>query len=129
MELNNQYTLPELHFVAGSTQDFEFSFYSDNHRRPFDLSACEANFSMVPYMHRESTPFVNQSMTILQNMDHPDKPKNILAITLTPDLTLNHRDGGKCIYQITIRDVGGETESYQGLMHIKQNISKNPVYV
>lgn len=117
------YTLPDIDFVGGSTQDLMFHCYFQANGRPFDLSSCEANFSLINYLNRRSEPIVSKSMTISAESDEEGAINNLLTVTLAPDDTVDL--SGKYIYQITIRDVSGDVDiPNQGLIHITNNINK-----
>lgn len=117
----NPYTLPTIEFVGGETQDLIFNTYSYQHKRPFNMIGCTANFSIVCFTNKKGTPILTKAMDILENAY--GSVFNILSVKLTPLET--YELSGKFIYQITIRDVNGNVEiPKQGLIYITNNINK-----
>lgn len=115
------YTLPELSFVGGATQDFEFDVFSEKNNALFDLSSCTADFSIVGYLGRDREPIVSKMMDIRFGIDN--SVKNVLHITLLPSDTVNLY--GKYVYQVSIKDAVGKVEiPSQGIMYIQNNINK-----
>ncbi len=118
----NLYTLPTIHFVGGETQDFLYNIYFYKNGRAVSLSSCSANFSVISYTNRRGAPVISKTMEILYNEEAG--VDNILKVTLDPSDTLEL--SGKFIYQIIIKDVGGDAEiPKQGIIYISNNINKN----
>lgn len=123
MDAVNPYTLPVIDFVGGSTQDFAFHCYFHADSRPFDLSSCTANFSLVNYANKYGEPLVSKQMKIGAATSTGRTVYNVLSVTLNPSDTVNL--SGKYIYQIIIRDISGYVEiPSQGIIHIVNNINK-----
>lgn len=119
------FTLPNIQFVGGSTQDLLYKVYAHKTKYPFDLNGCTAEFSIVNYLNRYSDPLVRRSMTIIKgdNDDFGDVVNNMLKVKLLPGDTKNLH--GKFIYQITIKGSDGTVEiPNQGLAIITNNIDK-----
>lgn len=117
--INNIYTLPELDFVGGATNDFQFRVYRDEGKtEAADLDGCTANFSLVNIINKSGTPALSKSMTVAQ-----DEKTSMLTVTLTAADTVNLN--GKFVYQITIIDSRGfSIIPDQGIMHIHSNINR-----
>ena len=52
MHIPNPYTLPAFDFVGGSTQDLIFHCYFFKTKKPQDLSACVADFSIINFVNK-----------------------------------------------------------------------------
>lgn len=125
MNTPNQYTLPVIDFVAGSTQDFSFHCYFCQNKKPHDLSACSANFAIVSFTNKTGAPLVSKQMEIVHDEDTAEGVHNTLTVTLGPQDTVN-LPTGKYIYQISIRDISGDTEiPNQGIIYLVNNINKS----
>ena len=123
MNIPNAYTLPELNFVGGSTQELVFHCFFYKNKEPFDLSSCSANFSLVNYVNKRGEPLVSKDMKIGFTEIKEEEVCNELRVTLVPSDTVDLV--GKFIYQITIRDASGDVDiPNQGLIHIINNINK-----
>ena len=61
------YTLPTIDFVGGETQELVFNAYSYQHKRPFSMIGCTANFSVVDFTNKKGTPILTKTMGILEN--------------------------------------------------------------
>lgn len=120
----NPYTLPTIDFVGGSTQDLAFHVYFYYGGRPFDLSSCTANFSVINYVNKGGAPLISKAMKITEGDSiGEDIISNVLRVTLEPADTVDLV--GKFIYQIIIRDVSGDVEiPDHGIMRITNNINK-----
>lgn len=115
------YTLPAIDFVAGETQDFAFHVYFHDDDKPFSLSGCDANFSVVSFTNRVGKPILSKEMGVTAPSE--GSVDNVLTVTLLPKETVNL--SGKYIYQISIRDEDGEVEiPKQGVLYITNNINK-----
>lgn len=113
------YTLPELTFVGGQTQEMQFnlkktdgSFYNARH--------CTTNFSVCNYSNKTGTPLFSLQPTLI--MDGNQDP-HTLRIIIPANKTVGLY--GKYIYQLTIRDTTGKVEiPNQGIMYITKNINQ-----
>lgn len=116
------YTLPTIDFVGGETQDLRFNVYFHSNHRPFSLTGCECNFSIVSFTNKSGAPILSKQMSSVDNSS--GEFDNVLTITLRPSETLALY--GKYIYQITIKDANGDVEiPKQGILYITNNINKN----
>ena len=117
------YTLPAISFVGGETQNLSFHTYSYYGQKPFNLTGCTCNFSVVSFSNKNGAVIISKSMQISGGTGA--EYDNILSVALTSDETISLF--GKYIYQITIKDVDGETEiPNQGILYITKNINENP---
>lgn len=124
MDIPNQYTLPTIDFVAGATQDFAFHCYFAGNNKPHDLSSCEANFAVVSFNNKMGTPHIRKKMDIVPGPNTAEGVHNTLNVTLEPEDTVG-LPTAKYIYQITIRDITGDTEiPNQGIIYLINNIDK-----
>lgn len=119
--VSNIYSLPQIDFVGGSTQEFVFNVYGrEENPQPFTLSGCEANFSIIDYVNKTGEPIVSEKMEIRRG---DDGTNNVLFLELKPAKTLDLF--GKYIYQITLRDVDNNADiPKQGILYIHNNINK-----
>ena len=62
----NPYTLPTVDFVGGSTQELAFHTFFSQNKRPFDLSACTANFAVINFVNKNGTPLISKQMDIIK---------------------------------------------------------------
>lgn len=116
------YTLPTIDFVGGETQDLAFNVYFYKSNRPFSLTCCSANFSIVSFTNRTGTPILTKQMKAVLN--RAGTIDNVLTVTLEPTETVNL--SGKYIYQIQIKDMDGDVEiPKQGILYIANNINKS----
>ena len=114
------YELPEISFVGCETRDLLFHLFTET-GRVFNASGAAAIFSVVGSVNRTGAPVLSKPMTVLAD---DDGIESVLAVTLFPSETVNLY--GKYIYQITIKDLSGETEiPSQGILGITNNIDKN----
>lgn len=120
--LNKMYSLPEVCFVGGSSEDFQFNvFYDKDGPKPFNLFGGTAKFSIVNFLNKNSTPLVSKDMEI--DMNDEDTHYNVLRVSLEPEDTVDLF--GKFVYQITIRDIDGNIDiPHQGIINIHNNIDK-----
>ena len=72
MNIHNPFTLPELEFVGGSTQELVFHCYHEQNGKPTDLSSCTANFSLISYVNKYGSPLVSKAMDIRAGTDNDD---------------------------------------------------------
>ena len=113
------YNLPEIAFVGGETQDLRFRLFTKT-GRSFDADGAMATFSVVYSVNRTGATVLSKQMTVM-NDEHG--VKNVLAVELLPKETVGLF--GKYIYQITIKDSGGDVEiPSQGILTITNNIDK-----
>lgn len=117
------YTLPTIDFVGGSSTELIFNVcWGKTNQRPFDMSGCVANFSVVNYMNKTGLPIISKQMDIRQNADATHY--SVLHVELTPNETLDLF--GKYIYQVIIKDSDGSVDvPQQGIMYIHNNINKS----
>ncbi len=123
--LNTIYTLPDVEFVGGETNEFLFPVYKDENKSvPLDLSGCTASFDVINIINKSGTPIVSKAMLTKQADPSDDaSPYNILTVILSSSDTVNLC--GKYVYQITIVDNKGNTALKQGLLQIHGNINRN----
>lgn len=78
--INNVYSLPELDFVGGSSEDLVFHVYCDKtNPKPFGLTGCTANFSIINFVNKNGAPVVSKTMTV--RMDESETFYNILFVS------------------------------------------------
>lgn len=121
--INNVYSLPELDFVGGSSEDLAFHVYCDKtNPKPFGLTGCTANFSIINFINKNGTPIISKTMTV--TMDELKNFYNVLSVSLKPDDTVDLF--GKFVYQITIKDIDNNVDiPQQGVIYIHNNINKD----
>ena len=125
MNVPSPYTLPEISFIGGSTQEFIFHAY-DESKEAFSLTSCTANLAIINYVNKGGEPLISKDMSITADDESAsDVVYNVLKVTLLPSETVDLC--GKYIYQITIKDVEDNTEPKQGIMYIGNNINKGYV--
>lgn len=116
------YILPTIDFVGGETQDLAFNVYFYKEKKPFNLTGCDCNFSIVSFTNKMGTPILSKPMTAIYNDE--GSANNVLTVTLKPSETVDLC--GKYIYQIIIRDINGDAEiPKQGILYITNNINKS----
>lgn len=116
------YTLPTIDFVGGETQDLAFNVYFYKNNKPFSLTGCTSNFSIVSFNNKAGVPVLTKTMGA--NFNEAGTSNNVLTVTLEPTETVDL--SGKYIYQITIRDIDGDVEiPKQGILYITNNINKS----
>lgn len=129
------YTLPELSFVGGESQDIGFYLYTSG-GLGFDASGCSVSFDIVSYSNKLSDTVVHLASTNeneiqitsgdLSPLDPNGNPiPNYIMVSISNVKTVGLY--GKYVYQITIKDISsGESEiPSQGLMYITNNINKS----
>lgn len=116
------YTLPEISFVGGATQ--EFNFHLKNHRgEPFNASGSTVDFAICNYSNKTGTPILSYTPTLLAD---ESGVASVIVLTIPKEDTASL--SGKFIYQITVVDVGGNSEiPNQGIMNIAKNIHQEYV--
>lgn len=114
----NFFTLPEISFVGGESQEFSFHLKNPN-GQPFDARDAYSSFDICEYSNNTGTPIKSYTPEILidaagyGSILHVEIPKVDTAEMY-----------GKYIYQITIIDVNGTSEiPNQGIMNIAKNIN------
>lgn len=118
----NLYTLPEISFVGGETQEFNF-YLKNKDGLPFDASGSSIDFSICDYSNKNGEPLLSYSPTLLAD---ESGVANVIILTIPKEDTATL--AGKYIYQITIVDVGGDSEiPNQGIMNIAKNIHQEYV--
>lgn len=116
------YTLPTIDFVGGETQNLTFNVYFYKDKKPFSLTGCTCNFSIVSFTNKMGAPILSKKMNGTYNDEVASD--NVLTVTLTPTETVELF--GKYIYQIIIRDIEGDVEiPKQGILYVTNNINKN----
>ena len=114
----NIYTLPELTFVGGKTQELKFNL-KDCKRNPFNAEGSSADFSVCCYSYKTGEP-VFSVIPVLTTAENGLMSK--LTVKIEPDKTVNLF--GKYIYQLTIIDCTGRVEiPNQGILNITRNIN------
>jgi len=114
------YTLPELNFVGGATQELRFNL-KDKDYNDFDATGCSANFAVCDYKRKESTPIFSLTPTFLAD---ENGETDIMLVTIPSTNTKSLY--GKYVYQITIIDVLGKIGiPNQGIMNITKNINQD----
>ena len=118
----NLYTLPEISFVGGETQEFNFHLKNKD-GLPFDASGSSIDFSICDYSNKNGEPLLSYSPTLLAD---ESGVANVIILTIPKEDTATL--AGKYIYQITIVDAGGSSEiPNQGIMNIAKNIHQEYV--
>lgn len=111
------YTLPEISFVGGETQ--EFTFHLKNQQGfTFDASGSVSDFAICNYSNKTGAPLLNYTPTLVKDANNIE---SILNVTIPKEDTALL--SGKYIYQITIIDAKGSAEiPGQGIFNIVKNI-------
>lgn len=116
----NIYTLPELTFVGGKTQELYFNLKTGSRGR-YNADGCSVNFSICNYSNKTGTPLISLTPEIIMN---EDGVADVVHVTIPSDNTV--RLYGKYIYQLTIIDISGKVDvPNQGIMNITKNINTN----
>lgn len=119
------YILPTIDFVGGETQDLYFNVYFYKNKKPFSLSGCTSNFSIVSFTNKTGSPILTKEMDVIFN--DAGTVNNVLSVTLEPAETVDL--SGKYIYQIMIRDIDGDVEiPKQGILYITNNINRGFIW-
>lgn len=120
----NPNTLPTIEFVGGETQELVFNVYFHTKDKPFGMAGATANFAIVSNLNKMGAPILTKPMTTGYNQE--GTVLNVLRVTITASESVNLC--GKYIYQITLRDMSGETEiPKQGALFIANNINKSAI--
>lgn len=73
------YSLPEINFIGGSSEDLQFNLYSNETApEPFNLYGGKANFSIVNFINKNSTPVLSKQMEIASSGDQDDNQTTIV---------------------------------------------------
>ena len=121
MRCNDNYTLPQISFVAGQSKTLAFNLWTISKHR-YNASDCTGNFAIVNYSDKTSTPLVSKSMTFEVGED--EDIYSVATVELESSDTLDLY--GKYIYQLTIKDIDGNAEiPNQGIFLITNNINKS----
>lgn len=112
------YTLPEITFVGGKTQELNFNL-KERDGSWYNANYCTVNFSACNYSNKVGEPLFSIKPVLLSN---DDNIKHILKIIIPAEKSIKLY--GKYIYQITIMDDTGKIEiPNQGIMNITRNIN------
>ncbi len=118
----NIYTLPEISFVGGATQELIFRLKKQD-GDPFDATGAGCDFSICNYSNKIGTPILSYEATVTAD---EGGVSSILVVDIPKEDTAELV--GKFIYQITIVDVDGTSEiPNQGIMNITKNIHQEYV--
>ena len=118
----NIYTLPEISFVGGETQELHFNLKNSS-GNAFDVSGASVNFAICNYSNKVGTPMLSYTPTIFADSRGVS---SILNVVIPKGDTA--RLSGKYIYQITIIDLNGDAEiPNQGIINITRNINQEYV--
>ena len=116
-----EYGLPTLDFVGGSTQKLIFNMYHINTERPYELTSAEVNFSAVSHLGKMGYPIISKTMEVSLGKEDVN---NVASVILDSEDTVNL--SGKYIYQISIKDIEGNVEvPGQGILYITDNINRS----
>jgi len=114
------FTLPEIQFVGGAKQTFDFNLKTQS-GGVFNAEGCTVDFSIIYYSNKYGTPVLSKECTLKQDINGI---YSIVSVTLTSEDTVSLYD--KYIYQLTIVDINGNADiPNQGIMYIANNINKN----
>lgn len=114
------YTLPEISFVGGETQELRFNLKNKN-GTAFDAAGSSSNFSICNYSNKVGTPLLSYTPTLFAD-EQGVSSILVVEIPKADTATLS----GKYIYQITIIDLNGDSEiPDQGIMNITRNINQS----
>ncbi len=116
----NIYTLPEINFVGGETQELRFHLVNEN-GEAFDADGASVDFSICNYSNKVGEPILSYTPTLLGD-EHG--VVSIVLVEIPKGDTA--RLAGKFIYQITVIDLTGDSEiPNQGIMNITRNIHQD----
>lgn len=126
--IQSLYTLPDIQFVGGETQEITFELYKkfdSGLEQPYDATSCTANFAIIGYGNKIGVPLVDKPATV--RMSDKNKTAHLVDVTLSPAETVGLY--GKYIYQLTLKDIDGNTAiPDQGIMYITKNINQGFVF-
>lgn len=120
------YTLPQLTFIGGATEPFEFPFWygrnKDDREKtlPFNIKRCKVFFSLTYDEDLDGTPVLEKLCDIKQNAEGI---YCIATTELTPEDTANLN--GVFTYQLTIFDYEKKVAVRKGEIDIQNNIAKD----
>jgi hypothetical protein len=111
------YTLPEISMVGGATREIRFRLRTPR-GLPYDADGAAADFSVCNFSNKNGFPLFSLTPEALFD---ENGLQSVLAVTLTPDVTVNLC--GKYVYQLTIAEPGGRAEiPNQGILFVARNI-------
>lgn len=117
------YTLPEISFIGGETQELYFHLKETGEmgRKSFDAGGSNVDFAICNYSSKTGTPILSYSPTLAADENGIE---SIITLTIPKEDTVSL--AGKFIYQITIIDADGNAEiPNQGIMNIVKNIHQD----
>ena len=117
----NEYNLPTLTFVAGSTQNLTYHVYWHKNHRAYDLGTTSSKFYLTEHLKRQGAPLLTKPMTVKESDRLGERGVyNVLNVVLNRQDTVGLM--GKYIYQISTFDGDKADVTYQGVMYIMDNI-------
>lgn len=117
---NEFYTLPEINFVGGETNKYEFKLFRLN-GTAYNLPDATASIAITEAVNRCGLPLIIKAVPISAS---ESGDYNRILIELHSSDTVNI--SGKYIYQISIKDsVGRLSVPNQGVLYIAENINKS----
>ena len=118
--LNPVYSLPELNFVGGGSQEFHFHLLTAG-GTPFDATGCDVAFAIVPYVNKCATALLTKPATVSIGAEGV---MNLATVHLeSRDTAWMH---GRYVYQLSVRDKDEEVEiPGQGILNIACNIHQS----
>jgi len=116
----NIYTLPEISFVGGETQEYRFHLVNEG-GDAFDADGATVDFSICNYSNKIGDPILSYTPTLLA-----DSHGVVSIVRVKIPKADTAKLAGKFIYQITIIDLTGDSEiPNQGIMNITRNIHQD----
>jgi len=116
----NVYTLPELNFVGGETQEIHF-YLKKPDGTAFNADGATADFAICNYSNKTGEPIKSYTPTFVTD---GSGVLSILIVEIPAADTVEL--AGKFIYQITVIDINGDSEiPNQGIMNISRNIHQD----
>lgn len=113
------YSLPKWEFVGGASQNRSFTLLRESGIE-YNLPESTASLAVVEFVNPRSTPILTKQCPVYTNADGTYCE---VIFKLSPSDTVSM--SGKYIYQITIKDVNGNTSIPQrGYMIVAENIDK-----
>ena len=113
------YALPEWDFVGGSSQDRIFTLMRESGLE-YDLPGATASLAVVEFVNPKGVPLLTKQVPVALNQSGTCCD---VAFSMSPADTIQM--AGKYIYQITVKDINGNTSIPQrGYMYITENIDK-----
>ena len=120
--IHANYTLPEIDFIGGESQDLFFNLLTISGNE-FDASNCSVGFAIIHYANKNGVPILTKDVKILPSTSGV---MNTAHVELLPSDTIDLY--GRVVYQITISDSVGNTEiPGQGIIDITRNI--HPAFI